>query len=228
VQLLWRLAGGMAAVHGAGIIHRDLKPGNVIVSEGYRPKITDFGVAASLSGQTSMLMGTTKYMAPELFGRGDVDARSDMYSLGFIFYELFLGRQVFNEIFDEVVRDPRISAVRWMKWHGNESVQAPPLHQVNPAIPKELSDIIARMTAKNRDDRYPDMEALGQAIKTDLAGVPLADEAEVAERTLPQAAILEPPPIEEIEIAPEPLPDETPTAARSRRFRRGQRSFWPV
>ncbi len=179
-QLMWRIASAMSAVHKAGIVHRDLKPSNVIVGEDLRPTITDFGVAASLSGQTSMLMGTTKYMAPELFDGGEVDGRTDMYSLGFIMYELLLGRERFNEIFAEITRDPRTSAVRWMKWHGNESVSAPALHVVNPAIPGQLSSIIAKMMAKDADQRYAGMEALGVAIKKGLAGVPLSDEVTVS------------------------------------------------
>ena len=179
VQLLWRLAGGMTAVHAAGIVHRDLKPSNIIVAESLRPKITDFGVAASLSGQTSMLMGTTKYMAPELFAGGVIDGRTDMYALGFIMYELLLGREKFNEIFADVVRDQRAATVRWMKWHGNDSVSAPPLHNVNSAIPKPLGGIVARMMAKDIGARFADMEELGRAVRTDLAGVELADQARV-------------------------------------------------
>ena len=63
LQILFRLAAALYDVHAAGIIHRDIKPGNIIIQEGLRPKITDFGVAASITGQTSMVMGTTKYMA---------------------------------------------------------------------------------------------------------------------------------------------------------------------
>jgi len=215
VQLLWRLAAAMNAVHAAGIIHRDLKPSNVIVAEGLRPTITDFGVAASISGQTSMILGTTKYMAPELFGGGSVDGRTDMYSLGFIIYELLLGREKFEEIFADIVRDPRIATVRWMKWHGNQAVQAPALSQVNPAIPTALSALVARMIAKDPDDRYENMESLGLAIRTELAGVPLADEARVAE---PGAAVALPEEPQDDELAPlEPIFDEeelekTPTA----------------
>jgi serine/threonine-protein kinase len=165
VQLLFRLAAALHDVHQAGIIHRDIKPANIIVQEGLHPKITDFGVAASASGQTSMVLGTTKYMAPELFEGQDVDARADMYSLGMIAYEMLAGRRRFNEIFADIVRDRHSEALRWMKWHGNPDVQAPPLHEVNPQVPRALSEIVARMMAKDRDRRFADMEALGRAIK---------------------------------------------------------------
>jgi len=169
LQLLWRLAATLHQVHQAGIIHRDLKPSNIIVAEGLHPKITDFGVAASGSGQASMKLGTTKYMAPELFEGGPVDGRADEYSLGFIAYEMLLGRPKFNEIFADLMRDPRSEPLRWMKWHGNDSVSAPALHEVNPQIPQPLSDIVARMMAKKVEDRFASMEDLGRAIKTSFS-----------------------------------------------------------
>jgi tRNA A-37 threonylcarbamoyl transferase component Bud32/tetratricopeptide (TPR) repeat protein len=166
LQVLWRLAGALHAVHSAGIIHRDLKPSNIIVCEGLRVKITDFGVAASITGQTSMVLGTTKYMAPELFEGGrKVDGRADMYSLGFIIYEMLGGRPKFNEIFADIVRDKHSEALRWMKWHGNVGVEAPPLCEVNPAAPRPLSDIVMRMIQKDPDRRYESMEALGRAMR---------------------------------------------------------------
>ena len=73
LEILWHLAVGLRAVHEKGIIHRDMKPANVMVGVNHRCKITDFGVAARFGGKTSMTLGTTKYMAPELFGGEDVD-----------------------------------------------------------------------------------------------------------------------------------------------------------
>jgi serine/threonine protein kinase len=165
LQVLWRLAAGLHIVHSAGIIHRDLKPSNILIGDGLRVKITDFGVAASTSGQTSMVLGTTKYMAPELFEGTGVDGRADQYSLGFIIYEMLVGRPKFNEIFADLVRDRHSEALRWMKWHGNSAVQAPAAHEVNEAVPQPLSEIVARMMAKNPDDRFESMESLGRAIK---------------------------------------------------------------
>jgi len=165
LQIIWRLAAGLNAVHAAGIIHRDIKPSNILVAEGLKVKITDFGVAASMTGQTSMLLGTTKYMAPELFEGVQADGRADIYSLGFIAYEMLAGRPKFNEIFADVVRDRHSESLRWMKWHGNPKVTAPPLHEVNPAVPEALSEIVAKMIAKDPDERFESMEALGRAIR---------------------------------------------------------------
>jgi len=166
LQIIWRLAGALHSVHAAGIIHRDIKPANIMIGEGLRVKIADFGVAASISGQTSMLFGTTKYMAPELFScEGPVDGRVDMYSLGFIAYEMLAGRQKFKEVFSEVVRDPHTESLRWMKWHSDKHVEAPALNEVNSGVPEALGGIVARMMAKDPNERYESMEALGRDIK---------------------------------------------------------------
>lgn len=166
LQIIWRLAAALHAVHNAGVIHRDLKPSNIIICEGLRAKITDFGVAASITGQTSMKLGTTKYMAPELFEGGPVDGRADMYSLGFIAYELLAGRPKFNEIFADIIRDKHSEALRWMKWHGNTSVQTPLLTEISPSVPPLLSQVVARMMEKDVEKRFQSMEELGRALKT--------------------------------------------------------------
>jgi len=166
LAILWRLAAGLHAVHQAGVIHRDLKPANIIIGTGLRCKIMDFGVAATSDGQTSMVLGTTKYMAPELYEHKSVDARADLYSLGFIMYEMLLGREKFNEQFADIVRDKHSEHLRWMKWHGNESQTATPLHELNPELPRAISDIVAKMMAKRPEDRYANMEDLGKAVKS--------------------------------------------------------------
>jgi len=187
LQILWRLAAALHVVHQAGIIHRDIKPSNIIIAEGLRAKITDFGVAASSSGQTSMLLGTTKYMAPELFSGTVMDGRADMYSLGFATYEMLIGREKFNEIFSDVVRDRHSESLRWMKWHGSEQVTAPPAHEVNPAVSPALGAIVARMMAKDPAQRYENMEALGRAIKSAFSPRGKAAAAAAAGMSVPRA-----------------------------------------
>jgi len=166
--ILFRLAAALHDVHGEGLIHRDLKPGNIILTKGFRPKIIDFGIATA-GDDVSMPLATTKYLAPELYDGTAADARSDLYSLGFLAYEMVLGRTKFNEVFAHVVRDPHSEALRWMKWHGNRSVIAPPLHEQNPAVPEALSRIVARLIEKDPDKRFRSAEKLGCAIKASFS-----------------------------------------------------------
>ena len=167
--ILFRLAAALHDVHGAGIIHRDVKPSNIILTEGLRPKIIDFGVAALGDGDASMPLATTKYLAPEVYRGKNIDGRADIYSLGFITYEMALGREKFNEVFEDIVRDKHSEALRWMKWHGNEAVIAPPACEVLESVPVALSGVIARMIEKDPAKRFADTEELGRAIKTSFS-----------------------------------------------------------
>ncbi|MBT7171238.1 MAG: protein kinase, partial [Phycisphaerales bacterium] len=168
--ILFRLAAALHEIHGAGIIHRDLKPSNIMLAEGLRPKIIDFGVASIGESDVSMPLVTTKYLAPELYEGGACDSRADIYSLGFIIYEMLLGREKFNEIFQDIVRDKHAEALRWMKWHGNAKVSAPPAHEVVPTVPLALSHIVQRMIEKDPEQRFASTEELGRTIKRSFSG----------------------------------------------------------
>ena len=167
LQVLWRVAAGLAEVHRAGIVHRDIKPANLIIGEGLRVKITDFGVAAPAGVPASVRWGTARYMAPDLMTGVQVDARADIYSLGMVAYEMLLGRGRFNEVFADIVRDtsPEVERGRWMKWHTDPSKTAPPLHEITPAVPEALSRIVARMLAKDPEERFRNVEELGREIR---------------------------------------------------------------
>ncbi len=169
LQIIWRIAAGLTAIHRAGIVHRDIKPGNIIIGERLKVTITDFGVAAKAGAAVSMKLGTTKYMAPELFTGGEVDGRADIYSLGMVAYEMLLGRTKFNEVFHDVVRDRHSEALRWMKWHSSPEQTAPPLNEINPDIPRALSVTVARMLAKNPQERFTNIEELGREIRANFS-----------------------------------------------------------
>lgn len=169
LQIIWRIASGLTAIHQAGIVHRDIKPGNIIIGENLKVTITDFGVAAKAGAAVSMKLGTTKYMAPELFAGGEVDGRADIYSLGMVAYEMLLGRAKFNEVFHDVVRDRHSEALRWMKWHSSPDQVAKPLKEINPDIPQALSITVARMLAKDPHDRFTSIEELGREIRANFS-----------------------------------------------------------
>ncbi|MET0625877.1 MAG: serine/threonine-protein kinase [Pyrinomonadaceae bacterium] len=98
VETARQLCAGLAAVHEAGVLHRDLKPANVMIDERGDVRITDFGIAA-LTGEVrgrDALAGTPAYMSPEQLEGGELTARSDIYSLGLVLYEIFTGKRAFD------------------------------------------------------------------------------------------------------------------------------------
>ena len=160
--LMQQLVEGLAYIHAQGAVHRDLKPSNIMVletEEGIEITILDLGLAkfkhlhsASIT-QTGATIGTAEYMSPEQ-GKGLwVDHRSDLYSLGVILYEIFTGAPPFSG------QNP-VSVI--MK-HIRES--PPPIDKVNIAVPEQMKQIVLRLLAKERVDRYQSAEELVQALK---------------------------------------------------------------
>ncbi|HUW99959.1 MAG TPA: serine/threonine-protein kinase [Phycisphaerae bacterium] len=145
---------GLRAMHAQSIVHRDLTPMNVMMARDGALKITDFGLIGHSGGRTSLPMGTTKYMAPEMFTGAPVDPRADLYSLGLMAYEMFAGPEKFAEVFKDVLRDERAQQVRWMHWHANASLRAPSLKEIQPGIPPLISKIVERMMEKDPSKRF--------------------------------------------------------------------------
>jgi serine/threonine protein kinase len=175
-SIVQRLAAALGAAHTRGIIHRDLKPPNVyIVNDpdhptGERVKVLDFGIA-KLTGdpgaegpqtRTGAVMGTPTYMSPEqCHGAKNVDARSDIYALGIIAYEMLAGRPPFlGTGFGEM------TALHM-------SAPPPALRAAGIAIPPALEAAVLRALAKDPDQRFQTMEAFGGAISAAASGVPM-------------------------------------------------------
>jgi hypothetical protein len=156
LEVVGRLAEGLAAVHACGLLHRDVKPANVLLGEDGRPRLVDFGLAAPLaSDDLANLSGTLAYMAPEQARRQveRIDARTDLYGLGAVLYDLLTGRP------------PHVGASRAALHEAacTGDVTAP--LRVNPALPRAVSDLCLRCLARDPADRFASAAELAEAIR---------------------------------------------------------------
>ena len=162
--LIAKLATAVQHAHDQGIIHRDLKPANILIDKQNEPHIADFGMAKRDTGEGSQsvddgLMGTPAYMAPEQ-ARGQqaaIDARTDVYALGAIFYELLTDERPFQG--DTAVLLDQAK---------NATPKSPRL--IKPEIPQDLEAICLKCLAKESAHRYPTAHALAEDIHHFLAG----------------------------------------------------------
>lgn len=159
-----QIACGLAAAHKQGLIHRDVKPANILLENGFqRVKLTDFGLAlaaddASLT-QSGIIAGTPLYMAPEQAAGETIDARSDLFSLGSVLYEMCTGRPAF--------RAPTTLAV--IRRVCNDTPR--PIREVNPEIPEALCRLIEQLHVKKPSDRPAAAKDVAASLTSLLASV---------------------------------------------------------
>jgi serine/threonine-protein kinase len=176
LAVLIQVATGLEFAHSRGIVHRDIKPANVRVLEDGTVKIMDFGIAKSLQAesrltQTGVALGTAGYLAPEQLSGKPLDARTDIFSLGVMAYELIAGVRPFA--------GPNISNVIYQILHQNP---VPP-RQRNPRCPERLERAVLKALAKNPDERWPAVRDFGQEIKDILATLSSRTQARRLETT---------------------------------------------
>jgi serine/threonine-protein kinase len=197
IPIMAQVGGALDAAHVRGLIHRDVKPGNILVDTigGQEPfdhvYLCDFGLtkqASSHSGltQTGQFMGTIDYIAPEQIEGRDVDARSDIYSLGCVLYECLTGSVPFKR--------PTEAAVLW----AHIQDQPIPVAERNPELPAEIDSVIDRALDKAPDARYQSCGELVAALRS-VFGVPLSTStpvipAAMANTPVPAARALPVPP----------------------------------
>ncbi len=160
VDIMLQLTSAIGCAHESYIIHRDIKPQNVIILEDGRVKVMDFGIAAQLNSndltQTNSVMGTVYYLPPEQANGNVTTAKSDIYSLGILMYELVMGKVPFKG------DSPVEVAIKQMR------EKIPDITLINPEIPQSIENIILRACAKNPKNRYDSIEEMHEDLETAL------------------------------------------------------------
>jgi serine/threonine protein kinase/beta-lactam-binding protein with PASTA domain len=154
IQIINPVLSALAAAHKIGIIHRDIKPENILISKDGRIKVADFGLARNTSmGQTmtaesSVVLGSVSYLSPEQVQRGVADARSDIYAIGIVLFEMLIGKKPYDG------ETPIQIAYR----HVNDRI--PKINLINSNIPDVIAELVFDATAPNPDQRPKDAEEL--------------------------------------------------------------------
>lgn len=176
LRLMVQVARGVAHAHAAGVIHRDLKPSNILVDQQGLPRVLDFGLARSSldtrdAAVTLEFAGTPAYAAPERLDAqpGDAGARSDVYSLGMVLYQLLTDRMPY----------PCDGSMLAIARHAADTMPTPP-RQFASRLPTDVETIVLRCLAKDPDRRYTSAAALAEDIESFLDGYPITARRESA------------------------------------------------
>ncbi len=160
IDIMLQLTDGISHAHDSYIIHRDLKPQNILIKEDGTIKITDFGIAMALNStqltQTNSVMGSVHYLPPEQASGKGSTIRSDIYSMGILFYELLTGSLPFKG--DNAVE----IALKQMR------DDIPSIRKKNPVIPQSVENVVLKATAKNPKNRYTDAKEMHADLLTVL------------------------------------------------------------
>ena len=159
IQIINPVLSALASAHNLGIIHRDIKPENILIATDGRIKVADFGLARNttlaqtMTAESSVILGSVSYLSPEQVQRGIADARSDVYAVGVILFEMLTGSKPFNGE----------SPIQIAYKHVHERI--PAVKELIPTIPESLSDLIFEATSPNPDQRPANAENLLNSIK---------------------------------------------------------------
>lgn len=182
-----QVASALDFAHGRGLVHRDVKPQNIVVTPDGIAKVTDFGIARSVTAsqltRTGMVIGTVHYFSPEQAQGKSAGPASDIYSLGIIVYEMLTGHLPFDA--------ENAIGVAMQHLHSDP----PPLWDFNPDLPRRAVDTVMRALAKDPNERYRDAAEFASAMATSASEPPSPDTTTVApilEPTEQRTAVFEP------------------------------------
>ena len=247
-RVIYQTAQGLAVAHDRGVIHRDIKPGNLMLDQRGRIKIADFGIALSATDfskkltSTGEFVGTPGYLSPEVCTGEAVDLRSDIFSLGIVFFEMLTGRMPFT---DESPLGLLLEVVR---------AEIPDVRELNSEVDEGLVAVLRRMTAKDPADRFQNCHELVEELArhplvagaNTVSAAPVLSAAAgtmVGQKTPPQIKRATPAPVYATEQqarpatpAPEPTmevppPVRRPSVLESQGQRDQQRrgsAVWPI
>ncbi|WP_296558183.1 Stk1 family PASTA domain-containing Ser/Thr kinase [uncultured Acetobacterium sp.] len=154
------ISNALRCAHENKIIHRDIKPHNILLTRDLVPKVADFGIARAITSSTvtmtNQTMGSVHYISPEQAKGGFVDERSDLYSLGILYYELLTGKLPFDE------ENTVTIAIK----HIQEEIVPPKL--LEPKIPERVNQIVVKLTQKKPDERYQNTDELMEDLEAVL------------------------------------------------------------
>jgi len=195
VSYFSQVLSGLAHAHALGVVHRDLTPAHIILTSDGRVKLTGFALAKATTDpqltQPGTVLGSLDYISPEqVKGLGELDARTDIYSLGIVLYEAVTGRRPFQEK----------SQFEVMLAHVNSIPLAPSI--VNPQVAPELSDIILKAIAKHPAARFQTADEFRRNLEqlcgvAEMGSMPAAEPAPVYEPDMETPPVLESEPIAE-------------------------------
>lgn len=164
LRITRQAASALGHAHRHGVIHRDVKPGNIMLEDGHT-WVTDFGIARAIvvkDGQTvtstGVTVGTPAYMSPEQAMGGDLDPRSDIYSLACVLYEMLAGKMPFDS--------PEVQVILYKHW----AEALPPIRDRRPDVPERVAQILEIALAKKRTDRFATAVEFAEALSLEGGG----------------------------------------------------------